>query len=94
MRTGLPARSPTDLINAQEAIDFAEPLLPKSVADAGGVAWASGQDECQWSGVVAVVYLDVDEPIHTFDVFCTRVLHERGHTVGAVHSSNPRSVGW
>jgi hypothetical protein len=30
----LPVHSPTDLIDAQQAIDVAEPLLPKSVADA------------------------------------------------------------
>lgn len=54
------------------------------------VAWAV-QDECGDTGK-AVVYLSETEPIHTFDVFCTRVLHERGHSIGMEHSGNPRSV--
>jgi hypothetical protein len=55
------------------------------------MAWASMQDGCRLQGE-GTVFLNANEKIHTFDVFCTRVLHEVGHLAGASHSSDPRSV--
>lgn len=55
------------------------------------MAWASMQDGCRVQGQ-GTVFLNANEPIRTFDVFCTRVLHEVGHLAGATHSSDPRSV--
>jgi hypothetical protein len=55
------------------------------------LSWASMQGGCRYQGF-GVVHLNASEPIHTFDVFCTRVLHEVGHLADAVHSPNPRSV--
>jgi hypothetical protein len=68
------------------------PVDDSSSAVAGEpMAWASLQDGCRLQGL-GVVYMNINEPVRTFDVFCSRVLHEVGHLAGAVHSSNPRSV--